>query len=325
MCLQPLSPAGQPLRRRLHRPGRAPARRRFAAARGGDGTGPAGFRRPGRMQRNLYRLPRRQRGRRAAAAGRRRARRRRPLQAEVLHKAFRGAEILYTLKLASGPGAVAGAVAPQPRHRRADRHPPRRRPRDRLQETTRRGSLPLADSLAGRARPFPPVAMARCATWAACWPPAPTSRRRASSTPTGTASSPGVRSEGSRCGGARTRAWCSFPTSSASPARCARPCAQPDLTRSASTATSPPSCAPARDAARRPGRHLDHAGDATPTPPARTRLGALGRNVDRRATVGGLYGMANRSHVLRRVDVLAAQRRLQDCLRPSVALPSRPR
>jgi iron(III) transport system ATP-binding protein len=58
-----------------------------------------------------------------------------PLQAEVLHKAFRGADILYTLRLGERRRrVVAGALAPQPRARREDRHSPRCRPRDRLQE-----------------------------------------------------------------------------------------------------------------------------------------------------------------------------------------------
>ena len=45
------------------------------------------------------------------------------LLAEVENKAFRGAEFLYTLKLPERPArAVAGALAPQSRHRREDRH-----------------------------------------------------------------------------------------------------------------------------------------------------------------------------------------------------------
>ena len=53
-----------------------------------------------------------------------------PWRAEVVAKAFRGAEFLYTLKLATGHArAFARAVASQSRDRRAHRHPPRDRSR----------------------------------------------------------------------------------------------------------------------------------------------------------------------------------------------------
>ena len=118
--VQPLPPPGQPLRRRLRRPGRVPAgegaqrppaadRARRAAGRfAGTGSSLEVLLRPDDVVHD-------------DAA---------PTQAEVVHKAFRGAEILYTLRLASGQqGARAGAEPPQPRARREDRHPPRRRPR----------------------------------------------------------------------------------------------------------------------------------------------------------------------------------------------------
>ena len=81
--------------------------------------------------------------RRPAAAGRRRPRRREPVRREVVAKAFRGAEILYTLQLRQRRhGALAGAVAPQPRDRRAHRHSARARPRHRLRAAAR-ASCPL--------------------------------------------------------------------------------------------------------------------------------------------------------------------------------------
>ena len=77
-----------------------------------------------------------------------------PWHAEVAKKAFRGADFLYTLTLASGTQrAVAGAVAPRSRARREDRHPPRDRPRRRV--SRRRFDLP-----AGGAENTPLVAPA---------------------------------------------------------------------------------------------------------------------------------------------------------------------
>ena len=81
------------------------------------------------------------------------------LQAEVLHKAFRGADILYTLRLNSGAEvSIAGAIAPQSCDWRKDRHPARCRPRHRLQEAERQTRM---IPYLGPLDLFPPVELAR--------------------------------------------------------------------------------------------------------------------------------------------------------------------
>ena len=97
-AVQPLPPPRQPLRRRLRRPGRVPA---------GEGAATASQLRDrarhaaGRCRRgwsSLEVLLRPDDVVHDDAA---------PTQAEVVHKAFRGAEILYTLRLASGRKVLA--------------------------------------------------------------------------------------------------------------------------------------------------------------------------------------------------------------------------
>ena len=98
--LQPLSPPGEPLRRRLRRPGRVPA-----GARAGPRT---------RSRSSSACLKAAHDAAHGAAALEVLLRPddvvhddAAPMQAEVVHKAFRGAEILYTLSLASGSKVLA--------------------------------------------------------------------------------------------------------------------------------------------------------------------------------------------------------------------------
>ena len=141
-AVQPLPPPGEPLRRRLRRPGRVPAgdgAQRAASSRSSSACCSGDCRTAGG---SLDVLLRPDDVVHDDAA---------PTQAEVVHKAFRGAEILYTLRLRERPqGARAGAEPPQPRARREHRHPPGRRPR---RGVSPRGRSPLCSVLQVEDRP----------------------------------------------------------------------------------------------------------------------------------------------------------------------------
>jgi hypothetical protein len=67
-----------------------------------------------------------------------------PVKAQIVRKAFRGSEFLYTLKAADGrDGDGACAFAPQPRAGRVDRHTRRGRPCGHLPRARRRIGPPF--------------------------------------------------------------------------------------------------------------------------------------------------------------------------------------
>ena len=136
--------------------------------------------------------------------------------------------------------------------------------------------------------------------------------------PTARASSPGTATASRCCGGRPTRAWCCRWTSSSSRARCARRLRR--FIRDAGLRSAhrqrlrPRHRGLRQHAARRPGRHLDRAARWSSAYSAWHRRGAV-HSVE--TWIDGATGRralrrGHRPHVLRRVDVLAPHRCVED-------------